>query len=83
MLCVFIEARAGKVKKSSLEALSEAGRAAAALGTEACAVTVGPEPGSAPPGPWLRGLSYSRQRRGRSPPPIIRGFPGPPWERKT
>jgi electron transfer flavoprotein alpha subunit len=42
MLLVFIEIREGKIKKSSLEALGEAGRRAAELGTDVGATLVGP-----------------------------------------
>jgi electron transfer flavoprotein alpha subunit len=42
MFLVVIEIREGKIKKSSLEALSEAKRRAAELGTEAAAVILGP-----------------------------------------
>ena len=41
MILVYIEVREGKVKKSSLEALSEAGRRAKDLNTDATAVMVG------------------------------------------
>jgi len=41
MILVYIETRQGKVKKSSLEALSEAKRRAAGLGTEVAAVLAG------------------------------------------
>ncbi len=41
MIAVFMEIRDGKIKKSSFEALSEAGRRAAELGTEAVAVLAG------------------------------------------
>ena len=41
MICVYIEIREGKVKKSSLEALSEAKRKADELGIETAAVMVG------------------------------------------
>lgn len=41
MILVFIEVRDGKVKKSSLEAMSEGGRLSGELGTEANAVLVG------------------------------------------
>jgi len=41
MILTYIETREKKVKKASLEALSEAKRTAAALGTEAAAVIVG------------------------------------------
>jgi electron transfer flavoprotein alpha subunit len=42
MLLVFIEIREGKIKKSSLEALGEAGRRAAELGATVGAALVGP-----------------------------------------
>jgi len=42
MLLVFIETREGKIKKSSFEALGEAGRRAAELGTDVGAALVGP-----------------------------------------
>lgn len=41
MIAVFLETRDGKIKKSSLEALSEARRRAAELGDEAAAVLIG------------------------------------------
>lgn len=41
MIATYLEIRDGKVKKSSLEALSEAGRKAKGLGMEAAAVLVG------------------------------------------
>ena len=41
MIAVFLETRDGKIKKSSLEALSEAKRRAAELGAEAAAVLIG------------------------------------------
>jgi electron transfer flavoprotein alpha subunit len=41
MILVYIETRQGKIKKSSLEALSEAKRLAAGLGTQAAAVLAG------------------------------------------
>jgi len=44
MIAVFMETRDGKIKKSSLEALSEANRRSADIGCEAVAVLAGPEP---------------------------------------
>jgi electron transfer flavoprotein alpha subunit len=41
MIAVYLEMRDGKIKKSSLETLSEAGRRAAELGVDAAAVLVG------------------------------------------
>ena len=41
MIAAYLEIRDGKIKKSSLEALSEAGRRAKELGTDAAAVLVG------------------------------------------
>ena len=41
MIAVFIETRDGKIKKSSLEALSEAKRRAGEMGVETAAVLVG------------------------------------------
>src|SRR5512136_2401325 len=42
MIAVFIETREGRIKKSSLEAVSEAQRRASELGTTVAAVLVGP-----------------------------------------
>ncbi len=47
MILTFIEIRDGKIKKSSLEALSEAKRRAGELGADANAVLVGPESAAA------------------------------------
>ncbi len=47
MILTFIEIRDGKIKKSSLEALSEAKRRADELGAAAAAVLVGPESAAA------------------------------------
>lgn len=41
MILVYIEVREGKIKKSSLEALSEGKRKASEMGTEVCAVLAG------------------------------------------
>jgi electron transfer flavoprotein alpha subunit len=49
MIAVFIETRDGKIKKASLEALSEAGRRARDLGFETAAVLIGADVGSLAP----------------------------------
>ncbi|MGD0782209.1 MAG: electron transfer flavoprotein subunit alpha/FixB family protein, partial [Candidatus Aminicenantales bacterium] len=47
MILTFIEIRDGKIKKSSLEALSEAKRRAGEMDAAAAAVLVGPESAAA------------------------------------
>jgi len=57
MIAVFMEIRDGKIKKSSLEALSEAKRRAGELGVEAAAVLVGGAVGSLAPGAFALGAA--------------------------
>ena len=57
MIAVYLEARDGKIKKSSFEALSEAKRRAAELGVEAAAVLVGAAVAGLAPGALALGAS--------------------------
>jgi electron transfer flavoprotein alpha subunit len=57
MIAVFMEIRDGKIKKSSLEALSEAKRRAGELGVETAAVLVGDAVGSLAPGAFALGAA--------------------------
>jgi len=57
MIAVFLETRDGKIKKSSIEALSEAGRRAGDLGVAAAAVLVGDSVAGLAPGAFAAGAS--------------------------
>jgi len=57
MIAVFMETRDGKIKKSSLEALSEAKRLAGGLGTEAAAVLAGGAVADLAPGAFALGAA--------------------------
>lgn len=57
MIAVYLETRDGKIKKSSFEALSEAGRRAAELGVEAAAVLVGGAAAELAPGAFAYGAA--------------------------
>jgi electron transfer flavoprotein alpha subunit len=57
MIAVFMETRDGKIKKSSLEALSEAKRLAGGLGTEAAAVLAGAAVADLAPGAFALGAA--------------------------
>jgi len=57
MIAVFMETRDGKVKKSSLEALSEAKRRAGDMGIEAAAVLVGGAVATLAPGAFALGAA--------------------------
>ncbi len=57
MIAVFLEVRDGKIKKSSLETLSEAGRRAAELGLDAAAVLVGAAVADLAPGAFALGAA--------------------------
>jgi electron transfer flavoprotein alpha subunit len=57
MIAVFLEARDGRVKKSSLEALSEAGRLAKDLGVGTAAVLVGGAVADLAPGAFALGAA--------------------------
>ena len=57
MIAVYLETRDGKIKKSSLEALSEAGRRARELGAETAAVLVGGAVAALAPGAFALGAA--------------------------
>ena len=57
MIAVFLETRDGKIKKSSLEALSEAGRRAGDLGVAAAAVLAGEAVAGLAPGAFAAGAA--------------------------
>jgi electron transfer flavoprotein alpha subunit len=57
MIAVFLETRDGKIKKSSFEALSEAGRRAAELGVGTAAVLVGGAVAELAPGAFAYGAA--------------------------
>jgi electron transfer flavoprotein alpha subunit len=57
MIAAYLEIRDGKIKKSSLEALSEAGRRAAELGTETAAVLVGAAVSGLAPAAFAQGAA--------------------------
>jgi len=57
MIAVFMETRDGRIKKSSLEALSEAKRLAGGLGTEAAAVLAGAAVADLAPGAFAAGAA--------------------------
>jgi electron transfer flavoprotein alpha subunit len=57
MIAVFMEARDGKIKKSSLEALSEAKRRAGEMGVETAAVIVGGAVAGLAPGAFALGAA--------------------------
>jgi electron transfer flavoprotein alpha subunit len=57
MIAVFMETRDGKIKKSSLEALSEARRRAGEMGAEATAVLVGAAVAQLAPGAFALGAT--------------------------
>jgi electron transfer flavoprotein alpha subunit len=57
MIAVFCETREGKIKKSSLEALSEAGRRAGELGVAAAAVLAGDAVAGLAPGAFAAGAA--------------------------
>ena len=57
MIAVFMETRDGKIKKSSLEALSEAKRRAGEMGVETAAVLVGGADGGLAPGAFALGAA--------------------------
>ena len=57
MIAVYLETREGKIKKSSLEALSEAGRRAGELGVPAAAVLAGGDVAGLAPGAFAAGAS--------------------------